>query len=508
MYLKHFGLEHKPFTIAPDPRFLFLSERYREAFAHLLYGLGEGGGFVLLTGEVGTGKTTLCRALLDQLPDDVDAALLINPRLEAAELLAAVCDELGLEHPPGTASKPLLDRLNRHLLEAHAAGRRTVLIIDEAQLLGVDALESVRLLTNLETPSEKLLRLILVGQPELRGQLARPELRQLAQRITARYHLEPLDRREVEAYIDHRLRLAGDAGGLFTRAAKARIHRATGGIPRLVNSVCDRALLGAYATDARRVDGRLAARAAAEVTGGGASAPLRLAWSAVPLVAGVGLAGWIFAHQPVATAPLQLPAMTVIPGVEARAAPSVEPAREAAVTEVRETGARPVDDPLRGALFDERTSALERLASLWSTNGVDAVSPDCRVVPQQGLGCFDGQGAWAALRALDRPAVLALETAEGDARARYAVVASADAMTAELLAPDGSRHRVPRESLQDAWFGRFTLLWESPGVALLRPGDRGPAAAWLRARLGEPDAGTGVPARFDPALEARVLAFQ
>jgi len=198
MYLSHFGLREPPFSITPDPRFLYMSARHREALAHLVYGVGEHGGFVQLSGEVGTGKTSVCRCLLEQLPSQVDVALVLNPRLSPVELLAAVCDELRIAYPAGTTSpKELVDRLYRHLLEAHSRGRRTVLIVDEAQNLAPEVLEEVRLLTNLETTREKLLQVILIGQPELAALLEQPKLRQLAQRVTARYHLEPLSRAET-----------------------------------------------------------------------------------------------------------------------------------------------------------------------------------------------------------------------------------------------------------------------------------------------------------------------
>src|SRR5262245_31219940 len=195
MYAAHFGLTERPFSLAPDPRYLYLSDAHREALAHLLYGLGEGGSFVQLTGEVGTGKTTVCRALLEQLPADVDVAMIFNSQLTSLELLAAVCDELRVPYPDGTTSlKVLIDALS------HALQRRTVLIIDEAQNLSARALEEVRLLTNLETTKEKLLQVILIGQPELADHLARRNLRQLAQRVTARYHLRPFSEHEAHKY--------------------------------------------------------------------------------------------------------------------------------------------------------------------------------------------------------------------------------------------------------------------------------------------------------------------
>jgi len=515
MYLRHFGLEHKPFAITPDPRFLYLSERYREALAHLLYGVGESGGFVLLTGEVGTGKTTLCRGLLEQLPADVDAALVINPSLTADELVAAICDELHLERSPSVAGKALVDRLNHHLLTSHAGGRRIVLIIDEAQLLGPEALEQVRLLTNLETHTEKLLQVILIGQPELRDLLARPGLRQLAQRITARYHLEPLTRDEVDAYIDHRLRLAGADGGLFTRGAKTHIQRASRGIPRLINSLCDRALLGAYAQGTSRVDTATAVRAGTEVLGQPARRGGRLTWIALPLLVGAGLGGWLYAKQATPpTTPVRImerpaPASTPMPAPETETAieSSISTTLTPEATVVTEPLAIPPADSVEPALHDDRAKAFARLASLWGTPPA-RVAIDCDTLPMTGLGCFTGQGSWSALRALDRPAVLTLPSTDAPEGARYAVVVTSDEDRIELLAADGTRHHVSRDALLAGWYGRFELLWQPPGVPLLSPGDQGPTVAWLRARLDDESSIAPDPARFDAALGERVLAFQ
>lgn len=269
MYNKYFGLTESPFSITPDPRYLYMSKRHREALAHLVFGINEGGGgFVQLTGEVGTGKTTLCRCLLEQLPVNVDIALILNPSVSPSELVANICDELRISYPLGTKSlKTLIDLLNQYLLQAHARGRRTVILIDEAQNLNVQVLEQVRLLTNLETERHKLLQIILVGQPELRALLERNDLRQVAQRITARYHLEPLSMSETVAYIMHRLRIAGMARPLFDAPALRKVHRLTGGVPRLINVVCDRSLLGAYAKDRTTVDAGIVTKAAKEVLG-------------------------------------------------------------------------------------------------------------------------------------------------------------------------------------------------------------------------------------------------
>src|SRR5256886_8619571 len=268
MYATYFGLTERPFSLAPDPRYLYLSDAHREALARLLYGLGEGGSFVQLTGEVGTGKTTVCRALLEQLPPDVDVAMVFNPRLTSIELLAAVCDDLRVPYPVGTTSlKVMVDALSRALLDAHARGRRTVVIIDEAQNLSMEVLEELRLLTNIETTRDKLLQVILIGQPELVNLMERPALRQLAQRITDRYDLRPFTFRETQAYVRHRLQIAGQRQMIFTPVALRVIHRRSGGVARLINNICDRALLGAFGRTKRRVTAGTARQAALEVSG-------------------------------------------------------------------------------------------------------------------------------------------------------------------------------------------------------------------------------------------------
>jgi general secretion pathway protein A len=245
-----------------------MSEGHQEALAHLVYGINSDGGFVLLTGEVGTGKTTVCRCLLEQVPGDSDIAFILNPKLTTEELLATICDELGIGCPQGNTSiKVFVDRINTYLLDAHARGRRTVLIIEEAQNLSPDVLEQVRLLTNLETDKRKLLQIIMLGQPELADMLSRPELRQLAQRITARYHLGPLSKKDVSAYVAHRLSVAEGKGPLFPDPVVGRIFKLSNGIPRLVNVLCDRALLGAYVQGKENVDIHTVNSAAAEVFG-------------------------------------------------------------------------------------------------------------------------------------------------------------------------------------------------------------------------------------------------
>ncbi|WP_338366190.1 AAA family ATPase [uncultured Pseudoalteromonas sp.] len=265
MYLSYFGLSEKPFSISPNPHYLFLSERHKEALAHLTYGLGEDGGFVLLTGEVGTGKTTITRSMLEQLPKNTQVAMIHNPALSELELLASICDELSITYDPQNATlKSLTDLIKLHLETNNKAGGHTILIIDEAQLLAPDVLEQLRLLTNIETDHKKLLQIVLVGQPELQALLKRTELRQLAQRITARYHLLPLTQGQTVAYIKHRLHIAGCDQGVFSLDAMQTVHQLTGGIPRLMNLVCERALVGAFSKQQLIVDSDIIKQSAQE----------------------------------------------------------------------------------------------------------------------------------------------------------------------------------------------------------------------------------------------------
>lgn len=266
MYTGFFGLTSQPFSIAPNPDFLFLSARHAEALAHLRYGLGEAGGFVLLTGEVGTGKTTVSRCLLQELTDKTEVAFILNPTLNELELLAAICDQLKIRYKKSEASlKMLTDKITNRLMKNHQAGKNTILIIDEAQHLQPAVLEQLRLLTNLETNTKKLLQVILIGQPELQQLLQRRDLRQLAQRITARYHLMPLTEQEVQQYISYRLQVAGCSRPVFTASAVKKLFQLSGGIPRLLNLICDRALLGGYSQQKALIDAGLVNQAASEV---------------------------------------------------------------------------------------------------------------------------------------------------------------------------------------------------------------------------------------------------
>jgi general secretion pathway protein A len=531
MYLKHFNLTDRPFAITPDPRFLYLSTRHREALAHLLYGLGEGGGFVQLTGEVGTGKTTICRCLLEHIPDNVDLALVLNPKVTAHELIATVCDELGIDYPSENSSiKTLTDVLNRYLLDAYAKGRRTVLIIDEAQNLSADVLEQVRLLTNLETATQKLLQIILIGQPELRTLLAREDMRQLAQRVTARYHLEPISLEETGAYIRHRLQICGTSQSLFSRGAIDRIQRLSGGIPRLINVLCDRAMLGAYVEGKSQVDARVVRKAAHEVLAEERPAISKRRW--LP-VAGIG-AGLLVLLLLAVYQPWEgrVPAAgagtsTLQADTPAAASMDVQPetpevtAPELQVPVDSETGAdtgEPAGVAVRslGELLLASDSSFYRAAwtellALWSVILPQSVQPDfCDFAPQYGLVCKHGQGNWNILRQFDRPAMLTLIDADG--RRVPVVLVHLDDTLAELMIGT-ELYRLDVEQVDRYWYGEYLLLLQTPpgGRLYLKAGDRGADVAWLRRQLEQAldvDIPAADPQLFDYALQKRVLDFQ
>lgn len=510
MYTGHFSFREPPFSIAPDPRYLYLSPQHREALAHLLYGISVGGGFVALTGEVGTGKTTLCRCLLEQLPEDVDIALIFNPRMNSRELLATLCDELHIAHPGAQASlKLLIDVLNHHLLDAHARGRRTIALIDEAQNLSIDVLEQIRLLTNLETNQAKLLQIILVGQPELNALLERPNLRQLSQRITARYHLQPLSLQETGDYLRHRLRVAGGRDRLFTAPAIRAIHRRSGGIPRLINLIADRALLGAFTLGQERVSWRVARKAARELlpSAGKKRWPV---WASVLLLAAMAfglsrppdLSRFGHGDSP--------PAGTKAKGAETAAKPGITAAEQAAPPHPV-LGAEPQPS---GSLAERiaasaptRDAALDSLLTLWHLPPATGDKPDrCAYAAQSGLHCLPLQGSWWQLRNLDCPAVLELVLPDGSRH--YAALLRVGDGKAELALGETTAVYDLAEVLA-FWKGAAVLLWKPPGgrTQPIAAGERSAAVRWIRQRLGV-EAGPGNDDLFDPNLKARVMSFQ
>jgi general secretion pathway protein A len=516
MYTSFFGLNEKPFAITPDPRYLFMSERHGEALAHLVYGVTESGGFIQLTGEVGTGKTTLVRTLLqNRLPDNADVAVVLNPRLSTLEFLETICEELGILRPEYKGSiKALVDALNKQLLHAYAEGRRVILVVDEAQNLSRDVLEQVRLLTNLETSKQKLLQIILIGQPELRDLLSRDDLRQLAQRVTGRYHLEPLTRDETAQYIEHRLRVAGALGEVFDSGAKREIFRLTDGVPRLINVICDRALLGAYSRELRRVNRRLIRRAAAEIKGIPYAVPW-LRW-ALPVIAAVavviiGASFWSLLDAD-RTQLVEPPA----PSADTNPNETAESAIEE-ISVVAKPAPEPV--PVPEPTLDEQLiladgltrldNAFTVLFELW---GLEYSGGDgCVQARNTGHACLINRGSWSSLRQLDRPAILTLTDSRGDS---HRVVLTALLGDHVELSIAGVRVTHPFMSVTDMWFGQYMLLWKPPNGQpfALGPGATDENVVWLRQSLVAIDERYRADPLdsdiFDTALEQRVREFQ
>ena len=532
MYTSYFGLSESPFSITPDPRYLYMSERHREGLAHLLYGIRRSGGFVQLTGEVGTGKTTLCRCLLAQLPPEVDVAFILNPRLTVVELLATVCDELCITYPPQTRSvKILVDHLYRRLLEAHGRGRRTVLVIDEAQNLAADVLEQVRLLTNLETTTEKLLQIILIGQPELAQLLERRKLRQLAQRITARYHLLPLSKPETCAYIRHRVRVAGGSDSLFRPAAMRRVYRLSGGVPRMINVICDRALLGAYAHERDRVEAATVRQAGREVFG------------MVPRARRCSRLGWVLGLGAVGLAIFGMTILATPGRISSPGEVGLRPAGDAGPTAVRyshgedhqttEEGRadavsrqRPAADATDGRASKSRTLVQlltdpsirgdvdTAFASVYSRWGAEyprrPAGLPCEAGRSMGLECVSKTGSWNKLRRFNLPAVLNLDVPSAG---KHSVALVALGEETATLALGGQEYTFPLGEVDQFWDGEFTLLRKVPpfGSRMLALGTRGEDVEWLRRKLDEMD-GTETkvprPEIYDQTLQQRVRNFQ
>ncbi len=485
MYTSFFGLGEKPFAITPDPRYLFMSERHAEALAHLLYGINEAGGFIQLTGEVGTGKTTVVRSLLERMPGHADVAVILNPQLTPVEFVLTICEELGIfmRDDDTSSIKDLVDLLNKRLLEAHAKGRRVVVIVDEAQNLTPETLEQVRLLTNLETASQKLLQIILIGQPELREVLARVELRQLAQRITGRYHLDPLSRAETAAYVSHRLKVAGSASGdVFSTAALREVHRLTNGIPRIINVICDRALLGAFTQEQHRIGPSLVRDAAGEVYGRSFTPPwtrLLIGASAVVATIGLGLGIWQLLpdrtggdDKIVATTaqPEAIPTAVAVEPVPSPPQPAAPPATQEVDTLLSEPGRTTTE------------TAFAQLFGLWGATFDAAKGRPCGQAQQQGLECVYQQGSWGQLRTLNRPAILTLIDDAGNAH--QVVVAGLNSETAKVRVPEATRD-ISIASLSRLWYGDYLILWR-PQVATpraLSAGMQGAGVRWLRDSL-------------------------
>ena len=489
MYKAFFSLTENPFSISPNPKYLYMSDRHTEALTHLVYGLRDGGGFVLLTGEVGTGKTTVSRCLRQQLPDDTDLAFILNPSLSTEELLASICDAFQLPYVQPATLKTLFDALHHFLLQNHQAGRRTLLVIDEAQHLMPDVLEQLRLLTNLETDDAKLLQIVLIGQPELQELLRQPLLRQLAQRITARYHLLPLDLNDVDSYVRFRLQVAGCLQPIFTPSAIRALHRLSGGIPRVINLICERALLGAYAAGRERINDKLLAQAAYEATGvrdeGTTGAVLAFSLAGILMLT----AGW-FGWQQWGFLPKQPVKKVMVPV-------AVPPDAKLM---------KRFDQAVAEAAYEDQ--AMQQLYRVWGfETAIDEAH--CDSAERANLGCIQGQASLGEIIKLNYPVVARLTEENGPDL--YAVVLHVADGQADLLL-GSEKWQVSQEWLSKAWGQDYTVLWQLPESSNKIISKRsGPAdVLWLETvvsqALHQPP--RNKLSRFDNQLATKVRQFQ
>lgn len=552
MYLQFFGLTEAPFSITPDPAFVYLSDAHRDALAHLLYGVGKGGagGFVQLTGEVGTGKTTICRCLLEQVPEDTIIALILNPMLTPRELLATICEELGIDTSGiRESSKALVDALNTRLLHHHACGKRVVVVIDEAQNLSPDALEQVRLLTNLETAKHKLLQMVLLGQPELRQLLQRQNLRQLAQRITARYHLAPLGESDTCAYVHHRMQVAGARQNPFKRSAMRALYQRSGGVPRLINIIADRALAGAYARELNSVDARMVHAAANEVQPSEDRVrrnpwPGLVAVVSALLLASVSVLMWGLPWSRQQHSPPEAPALTAAGQAaetpsgsvaraddDAGASPRSEqqnpvpehsiPEGVASMTSGQAIGsagaptaaAVPIPRPvvvqasLDPAWLDEQHKLVWRgLADLWQDGShAKSIEEACDGKSRTGYACLRDRGSWARVQNLGLPVILILHD-QSDHR-----VLLRGLEDKRLLLGAGSDPMVfNRSEVESKWLGEFMVAWpQAPDWPIqIKRGASGAAVdivMQMAAQASPPWTGGKI---FDARFESWLMTFQ
>ncbi len=529
MYHQYFGLKEAPFSIAPNPRYLFMSRRHKEALAHLIYGVSHGGGFVLLTGEVGTGKTTISRCLLRQLPKNTDVAYILNPYLNSTELLASICDELKVDGVKDTSSlKDLSDQLHAFLLKNHSQGRNTVLIIDEAQHLGYQVMEQIRLLTNLETDEKKLLQIIFIGQPELNEILAKPELRQLAQRITARFHIDPLTLAETKAYIRHRMMIAGLPANrsIFTPTAVKIIFQACQGIPRLINVTCDRALLGTYTHGLNQVDKEIAQSAVEEATGKKSGSALNNSRLAIATASVLSLTvlvltfwlGYQYLHlepnpltEDTNTGEIQ---RTPAINAETGAIPTSTSQQD---TQTASTSAEPDSRPAPPAqiLPDIKTlgylNKAQALNELQRNLNVFAgdLNPVCDRLGNYGVQCRDENAtSWLEFKSYNRPSVLELLIEHTS----YYLAVAEFSDNQLIVVSNAQRYPLSPFELGQYWTGKFTLLWQPPQgfEALAKLGDKSNYVNWIAQSFAVIDqrAEALTDYTFTKPLETRVAVFQ
>jgi general secretion pathway protein A len=496
---------------------MYMSVRHQEGLAHLLYGITVGGGFVALTGEVGTGKTTLCHCLLRELPQNIDIALILNPKMNALELLATICDELAIAYDKTTPTlKTLVDALNRYLLNAHAGGKRTVLLIDEAQNLSMEVLEQVRLLTNLETSKNKLLQIILVGQPELNQLLRRQDLRQLNQRITARYHLLPLSFAETRAYIRHRLHVCNGDPELFKESAVRKVYRYSSGIPRIINILCDRALLGAYANNVRVITPDIIKTAARETLASTGRRSPRLTFLLSLLLLSCVAFGAYFSKNPDRLAALttEIKPAKKLPKPAANPKPAGDKQPVAQKAQIKPEVLQPAANPVK---FDAwlinpdltLNAGIDNVLKIWGKAPLNSSRADCGIVQMQGLNCLFGKATWKDLLSMGRPVILEFALTS-DAK-RYALLTGIRQGRAVIRVNEDLTF--PLAEVLRYWSGRYMLLWQSPisDMQPIYPGQTSDNVLWLRRQLAVFDGinpQLNKPRYFDNDLKKRVKIFQ
>lgn len=529
MYEAFYGFREKPFNLTPDPKYLYLSAKHSEAFAHLEFGLKERGGFVVITGEVGTGKTTLCRYFLDRLPENTVSAFILYPALSAVELLRSICEDLGIEEH-GWSPKEWVDILHRFLLESRAQGKNIVLVIDEAQNLDITVLEQIRLISNLETTTEKLIQIVLIGQTELNNLLSRNDLRQLAQRVTARYHLRPLNREETTDYIRHRLGVVGGAGKVsFTPAALRAIHRFSEGIPRLINLVCDRALLAGFVTSRREIDRKVVRRAVRELEHipGIPERHWFRSWRVR-----VGFAALILAALALSFRP---EAQRFLPWNMDRERQDGDSSREGDDSNVTPAVEPPESDRSEGAdaspasrdlispeQFERRLRTLSRglsrrgaaaaVLETWdiSLSDVTAISPGeslTSIGGRVGLQVTEIPAHFEQLRKLNMPVILEFYH-DSRNESCFAALLGLDEATALVSFSPGDAASVAITSLERFWVHQATFFWKDyEKLAGLAPGHT-EVDSWVRVRLQELGYLSGDGEASEPELRSVLGRFQ
>ena len=546
MYQEFFSLKEQPFSISPDPDFLFLSDRHKEALAHLMYGLQGNGGFVLLTGEVGTGKTTVCRALLEDMPAETDIAFILNPAQTEVELLATICDQLKIEYEQSRASlKTLFDAISGWMLHNLEKGRSAIVLIDEAQHLSFSVLEQLRLLTNIESNNKKPLQVILIGQTELQQKLKENQLRQLAQRITARYHLLPLTLQESEYYIQHRLNVAGACYPIFETRLLKRIFKYSRGIPRLINLICDRSMLCAYSQSSPKVTAKMIDLAVKEIDlsldDGHATEAVKLFWRFVLLLLLTGVTIWqapkIYHHfnqpqQAIETLSELGFSESSVPNSEPSVPNSASTSIQVAEVKVEPLQTDSAVNPLPPIAAETLNSesdtftwfdsypeldlsqgyfanALQTLYAVWGYQ-VDLVDATCEQGEVASLLCFSDNTSLQKLQQLNYPAVIKLAS---DQDVLYVVLYKTlqeDQAQYEVLIGK-QKISVSEEWLEEYWNGGLTLLWKTP-FDISKPlkfGEKSQRVVWLSTQLNSLYGLTTTnKQRFDWKLKEQVIEFQ